>query len=284
MTDDLRIRNYAPDTQKAYIDHVAKFAEHFGKSPEHLGPEQIREYQIHLLERQGYSYSEFNRAVCALRFVYKHTLGRHWMIERIPFPRGPKKLPVVLSRQEVNRLFGATSNLKHRAMLMTAYASGPRLSELIHLRLMDIDSERKVIRIHQGKGRKDRYTLLPDSLLQVLRTYWKTYGSKTYCLSDWLFPGRPPERPLCRSSVEEFCRKAAKAAGIRKRVTPHTLRHSFATHLLEAGTDLRTIQVLLGHRSLRTTSIYLHVSSHAIFSTKSPLDLLETVEEVNVAS
>jgi site-specific recombinase XerD len=278
MTADLRIRNYAPDTQKAYVDHVAKFAQYFGKSPEHLGPEHVREYQIHLLERQRVSYSEFNRAVCGLRFVYKVTLGRVWMIERIPFPRTAKKLPVVLSHEEVYRLFGVISNLKHRAMLMTTYASGPRLSELTHLRVEDIDSERGVIRIHQGKGRKDRYTLLPASLLEVLRTYWRAYRP-----ADWLFPGRDPNRPICRDTVEEVCRKFRKLAGIRKRVTPHILRHSFATHLLEAGTDLRTIQILLGHRSLSTTAIYLHVSSKTIRSTTSPLDLLKTVQEVNTA-
>jgi site-specific recombinase XerD len=284
MADDLRIRNYAASTQKNYIAQVAKFALYFGKSPEFLGPDHVRQYQIHLLDVDKVSYSEFNCAVSALRFLYKTTLRREWMTERIPFPRGAKRLPVVLSQNEVQRLFAATANLKHRTILMTIYASGPRLSELLHLRLQDIDSERNVIRIDQGKGRKDRYTLLPDSLLQTLRTYWRAFGSKNHRPTDWLFPGRPRERCLCSSTVEEFCRKAAKLAGIRKRTTPHTLRHSFATHLLEAGTDLRTIQILLGHRSLRTTAIYLHVARKKVLSTASPLDLLKAIEKPDTTS
>ena len=279
MTEDLIIRNYAESTKRTYISQVARFALYFGKSPEFLGPEHVRKYQVYLLNEKKISYSEFNRAVSALRFLYKFTLHRAWMIERIPFPRGTKTLPVILSHGEIQRLFAATTNLKHRTMLMTIYASGTRLSELTHLRLEDIDGERNVIRIRQGKGRKDRYTLLPNSLLQALRTYWKVYGQKTYSLTDWLFPGRPPERHLHPSSVEDFCRKAAGISQIRKRVTPHTLRHCFATHLLEAGTDLRTIQILLGHNSLRTTSMYLHLSSKEVFSTKSPLDLLKAVKK-----
>lgn len=255
MITDLRIRNYSPRTIDCYIRCVAAFARHFGRSPADLGPEHIRTYQAHLIEHKHASWSAFVQAVCALRFLYGTTLGRPGLIEDIPFPRQPKKLPVVLSRDEVARFLAAIPNLKHRTVLMTMYAAGLRVLEALHLRVADVDSARHCLRVEQGKGHKDRYTLLPPSLLQQLRTYWQ--GTRP--ASAWLFPGRRAATPLDATAVQRQCGPAARRARLAKRVTTHTMRHCFATHLLEAGTDLRTIQQLLGHRSLQTTAVYLHV-------------------------
>jgi site-specific recombinase XerD len=255
MIADLRIRNYSPRTIDCYIRCVAAFARHVGQSPADLGPEHVRAYQTHLIEHQRASWSGFVQAVCALRFLYGTTLERPGRIEDIPFPRQPKKLPVVLSREEVARFLAAIPNLKHRTVLMTMYAAGLRVLEALHLRVADVDSARQCLRVEQGKGQKDRYTVLPPTLLQQLRTYWHA----TRPTSPWLFPGRRPETPLDATAIQRQCRPAARRAGLAKRVTTHTMRHCFATHLLEAGTDLRTIQQLLGHRSLQTTAVYLHV-------------------------
>jgi site-specific recombinase XerD len=234
---------------------VAAFARHFGQSPADLGPEHVRAYQTHLIEHQRASWSGFVQAVCALRFLYGTTLARPDRIEDIPFPRQPKKLPVVLSREEVARFLAAIPNLTHRTVLLTMYAAGLRLLEALHLRVADVDSARQCLRVEQGKGQKDRYTVLPPTLLHHLRTYWHT----TCPTSPWLFPGRRPETPLDATAIQRQCGPAARRAGLAKRVTTHTLRHCFATHLLEGGTDLRTIQQLLGHRSLQSTAVYLHV-------------------------
>ena len=269
MIEDLTIRNYSPRTIEVYVDRVAKFAQYFGQSPDQLGPAHIREFQVFLVQTKKASWTKFNQSVCALRFFYRVCLGKTWMIEHIPFPKQPKRLPVVLSRQEVTRLFGAVSNIKHRTILMTLYATGLRLSEMLALQLGDLDSQRMLLRVRQGKGGKDRYVPLPETLLEHLRRYWKQYRPFT-----WLFPGADLHAPLTASTVQRVCTKAARKAGLSKKVTPHTLRHSFATHHLEAGTNLKTIQVLLGHRNLNTTSIYLHVAAQAPGQSRDALDLL----------
>jgi len=271
MLEDLKLRNYSPNTIDVYIRCVARFARHFGASPDRLGPEHIRRYQVFLVQQKKLSWSLFNQNVCALRFFYHHTLHRDWMIEHIPYPRSEQKLPVVLSPSEVAALFQVIENLKHRTILMTIYAAGLRVSEATQLRVTDIDSQRQLICVRQGKGRKDRQVMLSPRLLDLLRTYWKRYRP-----TDWLFPGERPGRPITRESVLRICKQAGEAAHLPKRVSPHTLRHCFATHLLEEATDLRRIQILMGHRNLKTTAKYLHVSNQALRSTVSPLDRLPT--------
>src|SRR6267143_3344646 len=232
MIEDLKVRNRSAHTIKTYIAQVANFARHFGRSPELLGPEEIRQYQVYLVNERQVSWSSFNQAVCALRFLYHTTLGRDWAVAHIPFPRQPKRLPVVLSQTEVQRFLGAIKKLKYRAILMTAYAAGLRLSEVIQLQVSDIDSERMVIHIRQGKGQKDRYVMLSPKLLELLRRYWRRERP-----AIWLFPGHwRKHRPIDQSTVQRACRQAGLDAGLRKPVTVRSLRHSFATHLLEAGT------------------------------------------------
>jgi integrase/recombinase XerD len=272
MIDDMGLRNLAPKTIEVYTQRVAAFAKHFQRSPEALGPDEIRTYLLHLVQERHISWSYYSQTVAALRFLYEVTLQRQGVMTRIRCPKVPKKLPVVLSRDEVTRVLAAVGSLKHRALLMTAYAAGRRVSDVASLRLEDIDSKRMLIRVHQGKGRKDRYVMLSPRLLDLLRLYWKAEHP-----ADWLFPGDVPGRPLVEESIRRICTRAAKAAGLDKHVTAHTLRHSFATHLLEAGTDIRTIQVLLGHRNLKTTALYTHVSPLAVETTPSPLDRLATL-------
>ncbi|HKA20229.1 MAG TPA: site-specific tyrosine recombinase/integron integrase, partial [Blastocatellia bacterium] len=271
MMDDLQLRNYSDRTIKAYLRCVSNFARHFGKTPDELGPPQIREYQLYLVKQKQCSWAVFNQTVCALRFLYNTTLGCKEMIEEIPYPRFEKRLPVVLSQTEVATLLQATRNLKHRALLTTIYATGLRVSEVTNLVVSDIDSSRMIIQVRQGKWRKDRFVMLSPNLLTLLREYWKAYHPR-----HWLFPGQNPSRPIDNATAYRVCQRAAEAAKLSKSISPHTLRHSFATHLLEAGTDLRTIQLLLGHRNLKTTAVYLHVSTLALRSTTSPLDLLGT--------
>jgi integrase/recombinase XerD len=271
MLEDLRLRNYSPNTIEVYIRCVARFAQHFGAAPDRLGPKHIREYQLFLVQQKKVSWTVFNQTVCALRFFYHHTLHRNWMIEHIPYPRHEQKLPVVLSRSEVAAIFGVTRNLKHRAILMTIYAAGLRVSEVVNLLVADIDSQRQIICVRQGKGRKDRQVMLSPRLLDLLRSYWKAYRP-----TAWLFPGERPENPISRESVWRICKQAGEAAHLSKSISPHTLRHCFATHLLEDATDLRRIQILLGHRNLKTTAKYLHVSNLAVRSTVSPFDRLPT--------
>lgn len=257
MIDDLRIRNYSPRTVERYTHCVAAFARHFGKSPAELGAEHIRAFQTFLVETKHASWSVFNQTVCALRFLYGTTLRQPALIEHIPFPRQPKSLPVVLSPAELGRFFTAIANLKHRTVLMTMYGAGLRLSEALAVRPADVDGARQCLRVAQGKGQQDRYTLLPPTLLAQLRTYWRVARPGP----GWLFPGRPAARQLNPTTIQRCCGPAARRAKLAKRVTTHTMRHCFATHLLEAGTDLRTIQHLLGHRQLETTAIYLHVAT-----------------------
>ncbi len=269
LIEDLEVRNYAPSTIRAYVRHVAAFAEYFSMSPDRLGPEQIHLYQVYLVRDRQFATTTFSQIVSGLRFFYTTTLGRQWVSERIPYPRRERRLPCVLSRAEVALLLDTPRNPKHRAMLMTLYGAGLRVSELVHLQLDDIDAERKFIRVRQGKGRRDRETLLADKLLAALRAYWKISQP-----AKWLFPGQDRQRPITANAVQLMCRKAATKAQLSKRVSPHVLRHSFATHLLEDGVDLRTIQVLLGHSNLKTTTVYLHLSPTAVAATRSPLDQL----------
>jgi integrase/recombinase XerD len=269
MLEDLRLRNYSLRTQKIYVGHVARFARHFGKSPEQLGPEEIRTYQVHLIDDKHASWSTFNQTVCALRFLYRVTLSRPWTVEQVPFARPTKRLPAVLSPDEVERLLAAVSNRKHRLVLMTMYATGLRVSEALHLKLADIDSGRMVIRVRHGKGGKDRLVMLSPVLLEELRRYWRFYRP-----GFWLFPGHDPSTPLHITAIQKACKRARQSAGILKPVSCHTLRHSFATHLLESGADLRLIQTLLGHGSVRTTQIYTHVATPRLVATASPLERL----------
>jgi site-specific recombinase XerD len=268
MLEDLRVRNYSPKTERIYVDCVAAFARHFGRSPDVLGREEIRAYLIHLREHRKLSWSSFNQAVSALRFLYRHTLGREEMVPHIPYPRTESKLPVVLSPEEVRGFLAAIGNVKHRAALMTAYAAGLRASEVVALRTHDIDSKRMVIHVRQGKGRKDRTVMLSAQLLELLRKYVRAVRP-----GEWLFPGEVPARPLAVRSLQKACENARRSCDLQKHVTVHTLRHSFATHLLEAGTDLRVIQTLLGHGSVKTTQRYTHVSTLRLRNVRSPLDL-----------
>jgi site-specific recombinase XerD len=269
MLEDLQLRNLSPHTQEAYVRAVAQLARYYHQSPDQIPVEQVRGYLVHLVNDRRVSPSTFNQVRCALRFFYCVTLGRDWALDRVVCQKEDKKLPVVLSRDEVRQLFAAARRLKSRAMLMTIYAAGLRVSELVGLKVSDIDSRRMAIHVCQGKGRKDRYVMLSPTLLAVLRDYWKEYRP-----SGWLFPGQGGHKQLDRLSVLNMCRYIGRRAGLSKRVTPHTLRHTFATHLLEAGTDIRTIQALLGHRSLRTTALYTYVSLDKVAATTSPLDLL----------
>ncbi len=274
MIDDMTVRNLSPRTREIYVYQVAKFAKHFGRSPELLGPEEIRTYQLYLIHERHVSWAYFNQTVCGLRFLYRVTLGKDWVVKHLPFPKKPKKLPVVLSLDEIAQFFRAVTNIKHRAILTTAYSAGLRTSEVTRLRIRDIDSKRMVIHVQQGKGRKDRYVMLSPILVELLRAYWNVERP-----SHWLFPGQAPDQPISLSAVQDACRQAGIDAGLSKCVTVRALRHSFATHLLEAGTNVRTIQILLGHRSLQTTARYTHVSAETIHSTVSPLDLLKPNEE-----
>ena len=272
MIEDMRVRNLSPVTQRCYVHAVAKFARHFNRSPDRLGLEEIRAYQIHLTTT-GISWAGFNVAVCALRFFYGVTLGRTAMVERIPYAHKRRQLPVILSASEVVRFFAAVPNLKHRTALMAAYAAGLRVSEVVRLKLPDIDSGRMLIRVEQGKGGRDRYIMLSPQLLGVLRAYWRKAKP-----AHWLFPGQDESRPLDPSVLQGTCRTARAVAKLGKPITVHTLRHSFATHLLEAGTDIRIIQVLLGHRDLSTTARYTQVAATTIGSTTSPFDRLKLEE------
>lgn len=270
MIQDIRIRKHAKKTEEEYVRYVAHFAKYFGKSPRQLGPEHMRQYLVHLVEEKRVSLQVLRQAVCAFRFLYKVTLQRPWMLEHIPHPKKPKLLPVVLSAEEVQRFFAAVTNVKYHTMCLVAYAAGLRCSEIVQLKVDDIDSQRMVIRIRQGKGRKDRYVMLSEQLLTALRDYYRKVRPK-----DWLFPGSKPGNHVAGHSLQSAVKRAREASGIKKDFSLHTLRHSFATHLLEAGTDLRTIQMLLGHRCLGTTAIYTHVSRKSACATKSPLDSLE---------
>ncbi len=269
MLQDLRIRNLSPGTQENYVRAVAAFARHFGRSPAVLGPEEIRAWQVHLVQDRGVSWSTLNIAVCALRFLYRFTLDRDWVIDHIPYAKREKKLPVVLSPAEVHQFLAAVTNPKHRAVLLVLYAAGLRVSEATRLGVDDVDSRRMVLRVRAGKGKKDRYVPLTERLLGELRAYWRLARPRPL-----LFPGGKARQPIGRRTVGRVCGAVCRRAGLQKRVAPHTLRHSYATHLLEAGVDVRTIQMILGHGSLRTTCTYTHVSDEKLRSVPSLLDRL----------
>jgi len=270
MIEDMQIRNLAVNTQKSYVEQVSQFARHFQKSPELLGPEHIRAYQVHLTNEKKLSTGSITIAISALRFLYGVTLKKDWSFrDLIPAPKAPKKLPVILSPEEVLQFLDCVRSRKHRAILTTCYAAGLRISEAVALTPPTVDSKRMVIRVEQGKGRRDRYVMLSPKLLEVLRAWWRVEKPK-----DWLFSGDFPGRHITRFAVEKECQKAHRICKIPKPITPHSLRHAFAVHLLEQGTDVRTIQLLLGHRSLATTAKYLRIATSKVCSTSSPLDLL----------
>lgn len=270
MVEDMQVRNFSVNTQKSYTYQIAQYARYFAKSPEELRPEDIRTYQVYLTNEKKLTPQSVSIAVSALRFLYITTLRRDWNIEEIiPAPKCPQTLPVVLSPEEVLTFFGHIGNLKHKTVLMTCYAAGLRISEAVSLKPTHIDSQRMVIRVEQGKNQKDRYVMLSERLLEILRHWWRVAKPK-----NWLFPGKIPGQHITRFAVGESCREAQKRSGLSKPVTPHLLRHGFAVHLLESGTDLRTIQLLMGHRSLSTTARYLRIATSKVCATKSPLDLL----------
>ena len=270
MIEDMQIRNLSVLTQKIYVQQVSLFARHFNKSPELLGPEQIRAYQIYLTNERKLSTKTILVAIAALRFLYKVTLKKNWAFENvIPAPKAPQTLPVILSPEEVIQFLDCVRSRKHRAVLTTCYAAGLRISEAVALTPPAIDSQRMVIRVEQGKGRKDRYTMLSPKLLEILRAWWRVEKPK-----DWLFPGDFPGQHITRTAVNRECQKAHRICKIPKPITPHSLRHAFAVHLLEQGTDVRKIQLLLGHRSLATTAKYLRIATSKVCCTSSPLDLL----------
>lgn len=270
MLDDMQIRNLSPHTQASYVQQVSLFARHFGKSPHELSPDDIRTYQIYLTNERKLAPQSILIAVSAIRFLYRVTLKKDWTIEEaIPTCKKPQKLPTILSPDEVVHLLACVPSIKQRAILTTCYAAGLRISEAVRLKPSAIDSQRMVIRVELGKGQKDRYVMLSPKLLETLRAYWRAVRPE-----EWLFPGDYPGRPITRDAVELACRLARRSAGIAKPITPHSFRHAFAVHLLESGTDVRTIQLLLGHRSLSTTARYLRIATSKVCSTSSPLDLL----------
>jgi site-specific recombinase XerD len=272
MLDELQRRNYAQTTAEAYVRALRNFAGYYRLPPDRLGPEQIRHYQLHLMRDKGLSPSTVKQHMAAMKFFYIHTLKRSFRWDQLPYPKTTKRLPIILSPEEVTQMIDATSNLFHRAILMTLYSTGMRRAELTHLNIDDIDSKRMVIRIQRGKGDKDRDVPLSPKLLETLREYWRWMKPQTY-----LFPSNHPIRKglyISSKGVFEICRAAARRAGIKKKVGPHTLRHSFATHLLDSGADLRTIQLLLGHASLNHTIVYLHLSQRHLRACPNPLDAL----------
>jgi integrase/recombinase XerD len=275
MIEDMTIRNLSPSTQQSYIYAVAKFSRHFNCSPDRLGMEHVRTYQLHLVENK-YSWAHINQAACALRFFYGITLGRKDAFERIVAGKEPEKLPAILSGEEIVRFLAAVSGLRNRVALTTAYAAGLRIGEVARLKVGAIDSKRMLLHIEGGKGGKDRYAMLSPRLLGILRGYWVRARP-----SLWLFPGQEPGHHVSLGALQSACRAARRCARINKRVTAHSLRHSFATHLLESGTDIRIIQVLLGHSHLETTARYAQVASGLIAGTASPFDRL-TLEVVSL--
>lgn len=267
MEMDMRLKGLRPRTIRTYLDCMKRVAVHFRKSPAVLSDEEIRGYLHHLMEVRKASQAVISQSYSALKFFFEHTLQREWNHARIPRSKQRKKLPGVLSREDVESIFSATKNLKHRAILMTIYGAGLRISEATRLKVSDIDSRRMMIRVDEGKGLKDRYTLLGERNLEILRVYYKTYRP-----SEWLFPGRGRSEPVSISSVQRVFKASVQKAGIKKKASVHTLRHCFATHLLESGTDLYYIQRLLGHKSAGTTSVYLHITGKDIGKIKSPID------------
>ncbi|MBV8914889.1 MAG: site-specific integrase [Acetobacteraceae bacterium] len=272
MIEDMQLRHLSPHTQRAYLTHVARFAQLFHRSPDLLGPPEIRSYQLYLTRDRQFSPSSIGVANSALRFLYKVTLKREWNLDdAIPTGgRQPRTLPVVPSPEEVARFLDAVPSLQHRVILTVCYAAGLRISEAVRLKPTAIDSQRMVIRVEQGKGRKDRYVMLSLKLLEVLRDHWRRTRPK-----QWLFPGDVPGQPISAGAVEVACHIVRDQIGIGKPITPHSLRHAFAVHMLEGGTDVRTIQLLLGHRSLNTTARYLCLATNKVCAAISPFEGLQ---------
>ena len=272
MKRDMEIRGFSPRTQQNYLECAIRLVKHFMKSPDLLSLDDIHNYQLYLIRECGYATNTINQHVSAMRFLFGQTLQRAWRIEQIPYHKRSKRLPIALSREEVLRMYQATSNIKHKAMILTLYSTGMRVSELIHLKVTNIDRERMLIHIEEAKNQKDRYVPLSEKLLEILRRYWIAKKPKSRI---WMFPGRGGNAPLARTSVAKMIQSVRIKAGISKRVTTHTMRHTYATHMLEAGEDIRKIQLLLGHRNIGTTSIYLHVAANDIREAKNPLDSLD---------
>jgi len=269
MLEDLQLRGITPRTQKKYIREVRDLANYFKKSPEELGEEEVKKYLVHLLEDRKLSTGTYKNYVAGIKFLYKTTLNREEVVEKIKYPKAKIKLPVVLDLAEVKMLLTVMENLKHRAILTITYSAGLRISETARLKVTDIDSKRMMVRVQQGKGYKDRYTILSKTALVCLRQYWRSYRPK-----DWLFKGQKEGTHIGISSIRQIFLEAKERAGITKPASPHTLRHSFATHLIEAGTSLHHVQLLLGHRSPTTTTVYLHVSRMNLAQVTSPLDII----------
>jgi len=273
MAEDLRLRNFCPTTQRNYLFYARHFAAFFMRSPEELGEAEIRQFLLHQIEVKHMSYPAYRQIYAALKFLYTVTLKRSWEIEHIPFPKQQHRpLPVVLNPEELLALFQAVRRPKYRTLFMTCYAAGLRIDEACHLRIADIDSKQMLLHVRHAKGGQERLTLLSAKLLDVLRAYWRLEKPRL-----WLFPGSTPAEPLATGSARSALRQAGLDAGLTKPCTPHTLRHCFATHLLDAGVDLVVLQALLGHRSIKTTSLYTHVSVQRIHQVVSPLDLLPTI-------
>lgn len=276
MIEDMRLRNFSASTERSYVHYVADFARYFNVSPERLGLDDIRNYQLYLTEQRQLSAASINTFVSAVQFLYTVTLEMPWGNQRFVRMKVPEKLPTVLTQEEVTALFHYVGILKHRAVLMLCYGSGLRISEAVSLKAAHIDSARMLIHVEKGKGAKDRYTVLSRTLLELLRRYWKIQRSQ-----DYLFPGTQSGTHIQPGTIQEICRDACRLAGIEKRVTPHTLRHSFATHLLENGTDTRAIQVLLGHSRIDTTARYTAVTPRTLSTIASPLDPVQTKPRVS---
>lgn len=267
MLAELQLRGITPRTQTAYLREIAKLEKYFKKSPEELGEEEVKEYLVHMLENRGLSSGTYKYYAAGIKFLYRTTLNRGEVVEKIKYPKAKIKLPVVLDLSEVRTMLSVMENLKHRAVLTITYSAGLRVSETAHLKVTDIDSKRMMVRVRQGKGGKDRYTILSKTTLECLREYWRAYRPK-----DWLFEGQKEGSHICYTSIRNIFVEAKERAGITKPVGPHSLRHAFATHLIEAGTSLHHVQLLLGHKSPKTTTVYLHVSKMNLAQVCSPLD------------
>ncbi len=267
MQEDLRLRNFSEQTIRRYTHVVAEFAKYHHRSPDLLGPEHVRSFLLHLLNERKLTWGTIQGCRSALKFLYTRTLKQTWFEQEVIKPKVRRKLPTIWSREEVSALLDATTSTKHRALLALYYGAGLRCQEALDLKVTDIDSKRMVIHVREGKGKFPRQVMLSPKLLELLRFYWSRRKPK-----DWLFPGKQSGHPLKANAVRVACQKLREQLGISKPLSPHVLRHCFATHLLDVGTDLRSIQLLLGHRDLETTSRYLHVSEARLHSTPSPLD------------
>jgi len=278
MIEDMQLRNLGSETQRAYLHYITGLARFYQLSPDHLGLEEIREYQLYMLNERRYSPESVNAFVSAAKFLYNATLETPWPENVLPRARVPQKLPVILSATEVAEFFQHVCTIRYRAALMTAYGAGLRVSEVVALHVGDVDSKRMLPRVREGKGKKDRYAMLSPRLLEVLRCWWRSRHPsgqrQNTSPEDWLFPGWRQGRHMNAQSLQTACREAARAAGLGKRVTVHTLRHSFATHMLKDGTDIRLIQALLGHPRIDTTARCAAVSPNAVAAVRSPLDRL----------